>query len=80
MLYDDINLIILSTQTRASRTSIRAVGKRSEPIPENETADEQRARLSRKAKKMMFNENGVAYAPWISKQIDEDVLNILIVL
>ena len=52
---------------------MRAVGKRSEPIPENETPDEQRARLSRKAKKMMFNENGVAYAPWISKQIDEDV-------
>jgi len=23
---------------------------------------------------MMFNENGVAYAPWISKQIDEDAI------
>jgi hypothetical protein len=23
---------------------------------------------------MMFNENGVAYAPWLSKQVDEDAI------
>lgn len=26
---------------------------------------------------MMFNENGVAYAPWVAKQINEDVSIIL---
>jgi len=33
-----------------------------------------RARLRKKARKMMFNENGVAYAPWVAKQIDEDAI------
>ena len=42
-------------------------------IPENETDEEQRERLKKKARKMMFNENGVAYAPWVAKQINEDV-------
>lgn len=41
---------------------------------DNETPQEQRERLRSKARKMMFNENGVAYAPWISKQIDEDAI------
>ena len=26
------------------------------------------------ARKMMYNENGVAYAPWVTKQIDEDAI------
>ena len=39
-----------------------------------ETEDEQRERLRKKARKMMYNENGVAYAPWVSKQIDEDAI------
>jgi hypothetical protein len=29
--------------------------------------------MKRKARKMMYNENGVAFAPWISKQINEEV-------
>ena len=45
-----------------------------EEIPENETEREQEERLRRKARKMMFNENGVPYAPWIARQIDEDVI------
>jgi hypothetical protein len=40
----------------------------------DETDSEMRDRLKKKARKMMFNENGVAYAPWISKQIDEDAI------
>lgn len=44
------------------------------PIPENETEEEQRERLKKKARKMMFNENGVAYAPWVTKQIDEEAI------
>jgi hypothetical protein len=47
---------------------------KAEKAKENETEEEMRARLVRKARKMMFNENGVAYAPWISKQIDEDAI------
>ena len=43
------------------------------PIPDNESEEEQRARLQKKARKMMYNENGVAYAPWVTRQIDEDV-------
>jgi len=39
-----------------------------------ETDEEQRDRLRKKARKMMYNENGVAYAPWVSKQIDEDAI------
>jgi len=45
-----------------------------EPIPANESDQQMRERLRRKARKMMFNENGVAYAPWIAKQIDEDAI------
>jgi hypothetical protein len=43
-------------------------------IPENETDDEMRDRLRTKARKMMFNENGVAYAPWVARQLDEDAI------
>ena len=31
-------------------------------------------RMRKKARKMMYNENGVAYAPWVSQQIDEDAI------
>lgn len=44
-----------------------------EKAPENETEEQLRARMQRKARKMMFNPDGVAYAPWVSKQINEDV-------
>ena len=47
--------------------------KAKESIPENETAAEQRERLREKARRMMFNEKGVAYAPWMVRQFDEDV-------
>jgi hypothetical protein len=39
-----------------------------------ETDDEIRERLRAKARKMMYNENGVAYAPWVARQIDEDAI------
>ena len=44
------------------------------PVPDNETADEMRVRMKAKARKMMFNENGVAYAPWVTKQINEEAI------
>ena len=60
------------------RTSVvRKTGlfaKAKEVIPENETDEEMRERLRAKARKMMFNENGVAYAPWVARQIDEDAI------
>lgn len=40
---------------------------------ENESESERRERLRIKARKMMFNEKGVAYAPWMVRQIDEEV-------
>jgi len=43
-------------------------------IDPNETEDELMARMRKRARKMMFNENGVAYAPWVAKQIDEDAI------
>lgn len=45
-----------------------------EAIPENESEQQMRERLRRKARRMMFNENGVAYAPWIANQVDEDAI------
>ncbi len=39
-----------------------------------ETEEEMRERFRKKARKMMYNENGVAYAPWVSKQIDEEAI------
>lgn len=51
-----------------------------EEIPENETDEEMMARLRRMARKMMFNEKGVAYAPWMAKQIDEDVSLVILKL
>lgn len=50
------------------------LAKNAEPVPENETMEEMRARMQRKARKMMYNENGVPYAPWVVKQIDEDAI------
>lgn len=44
------------------------------PVPENETDDEMRVRMKAKARKMMFNENGVAYAPWVTRQINEEAI------
>lgn len=43
------------------------------PTDREETQEEMITRLRRKARKMMYNEKGVAYAPWMSRQIDEDV-------
>ena len=39
-----------------------------------ESEEEMIERLRKKARKMMYNENGVAYAPWVSKQIDEEAI------
>lgn len=57
-------------RARRSSVSMRAPD---EKAPENETEEQLRARMQRKARKMMFNPDGVAYAPWVSKQINEDV-------
>lgn len=43
-------------------------------IDPNETEEELMERMRKKARKMMFNENGVAYAPWVSQQVDEDAI------
>lgn len=45
-----------------------------EQAPSGETADQMRERMRRKARKMMFNPDGVAYAPWVTRQIDEDAI------
>lgn len=37
-----------------------------------ETDDEMRERLRKKVRKNYFNEDGVAYAPWMQNNIDED--------
>mmetsp|Transcript_21371 Transcript_21371/g.29404 ORF Transcript_21371/g.29404 Transcript_21371/m.29404 type:complete len:250 (+) Transcript_21371:48-797(+) len=56
------------------RRSLIVYAREKEVAPENETEEEQRERLKRKARKMMFNENGVAYAPWVAKQINEEAI------
>lgn len=33
-----------------------------------------RVRMKAKARKMMYNENGVAYAPWVTRQINEEAI------
>ena len=43
-------------------------------IDPNETQEQLENRMRKKARKMMYNENGVAYAPWVSGQIDEDAI------
>ncbi len=45
-----------------------------EPVPENETEQQMMERMKRKARKMMFNPDGVAYAPWLTRQVDEDAI------
>lgn len=52
--------------------------KEEDNIPENETEEEMYIRLKSKARKMMFNSKGVPFAPWLMRQIDEDVIIILI--
>lgn len=67
---------ILSGKSRHSRLEKRSSlwAKEQQIIPENESDAEQRERLKKKARKMMYNENGVAYAPWVTRQIDEDAI------
>lgn len=40
----------------------------------NETDDEMRDRLRKKVRKNYYNEDGVAYAPWMQNNIDEDAI------
>lgn len=42
-------------------------------VEEKESDSDRRERLRAKARKMMFNEKGVPYAPWMVRQIDEEV-------
>lgn len=46
---------------------------RGEEKPDNETDEDARERMRRKIRKGMYNDQGVAFAPWISNQIDEEV-------
>lgn len=39
----------------------------------DETDDEMRERLRVKVRKNLYSDKGVAYAPWVTNQIDEDV-------
>lgn len=41
--------------------------------PAEETAAERRERLRIRARRMMFNEKGVPYAPWMVRRMDEEV-------
>lgn len=61
----------LSQRTKQSQLTMR---QPEEKAPAGETDEQMRERLRRKARKMMFNENGVAYAPWVAKQINEDAI------
>ena len=66
---------ISSVQAFVPRSGMHAMRRgASLSMKGDETDTEMRERLKKKARKMMFNENGVAYAPWISKQIDEDAI------
>jgi hypothetical protein len=38
-----------------------------------ETDEQMRERLRAKMRKGLYNEKGVPYAPWVTKQIDEEV-------
>ena len=44
-----------------------------EAVPANETEQEMRERLKRKAMKNLYNENGVPFAPWVTRQLDIEV-------
>lgn len=67
---------ILSSKTAAASLKVSPLFNqlKDEAIPANESEQQQRERLRKKARKMMFNENGVAYAPWIANQVDEDAI------
>lgn len=43
------------------------------PTDKVETDDEIRERLRQKVRKNLYSDKGVAYAPWVTNQIDEDV-------
>jgi hypothetical protein len=38
-----------------------------------ETSTARRERLRARAKRMMYNEKGIPYAPWMVRQLDEEV-------
>ena len=42
-------------------------------IPEDETEEERRERWRKKIMGKMYNENGVAFAPWAVKQVNVEV-------
>mmetsp|Transcript_8834 Transcript_8834/g.7894 ORF Transcript_8834/g.7894 Transcript_8834/m.7894 type:complete len:249 (-) Transcript_8834:60-806(-) len=39
-----------------------------------ETEEEAKARILKKARKNLYSENGVAFAPWVTKQVDLDAI------
>lgn len=56
-----------------ARKTMRISAKLPE-VPANESEADRRARLAVKARKMMYNENGVPYAPWVTKQINMEAI------
>jgi len=43
-------------------------------LKSSETDDEIRERLRTKMRKNLYNDKGVAFAPWVVNQIDEEVI------
>ena len=53
---------------------VRRLSARPSSFLSMETDVEMRERLRNKMRKGLYNEQGVAYAPWVTKQIDEEAI------
>ena len=63
------NIITTSKSPSVSYSQLYA-----KPIIEGETDEEILERLKKKMRKNLYSEKGVAYAPWVTNQIDEDAI------
>jgi len=57
-----------------SAGKVGALFGRNEEKPDGESDEDARERMRRKIRKGMYNDQGVAFAPWISNQIDEEAI------
>eukprot|EP01031_Cornospumella_fuschlensis_P025538 gene25539-30834_t len=64
---------ILSQPVKLGKVALKLAND-NEPVVENETDEEMMERLRKKARKRMYNEKGVAYAPWMDKTIDVETM------
>lgn len=62
----------INSISQSSSSAIYA--KATQVIPDNETSEEQRQRLEKKIMSKMYNENGVAFAPWAVRQVNVQAL------